>query len=151
MDRDSSSSTSSADPSNSTAFHKWLKKAAVLTGIGITPEERQRGFEDEQHVRCEKWKTELMNYSPSFSPCPRVHAHVFLLANRRSLDVRLNAIQVRLWCLCSSTFVFPVAPCHLRILCVRRAILRVPEGSIRRVRSYYAKTIPAANARWRIP
>lgn len=78
MERNSSSSTS-ADTGNSTAFQRWLKKAAVLTGIGITPEERQRGFEDEQHVRCEKWKTELMNYSPSFSPCPRVHAHVFCL------------------------------------------------------------------------
>ncbi|KAF8551099.1 hypothetical protein OG21DRAFT_1598597 [Imleria badia] len=65
MERDSSSSTTSSDPGNSTAFQRWLKKAAVLTGIGITPEERQRGFEDEQHVRCEKWKTELMNYSPS--------------------------------------------------------------------------------------
>lgn len=75
MERSSSSSTS-ADPGNSTAFQRWLKKAAVLTGIGITPEERQRGFEDQQHVRCEKWKTELMNYSPSFSPCPRVHAYV---------------------------------------------------------------------------
>ncbi|KAF8551102.1 hypothetical protein OG21DRAFT_1513217 [Imleria badia] len=53
MERDSSSSTTSADPGNSTAFQRWLKKAAVLTGIGVTPEERQRGFEDEQHVRCQ--------------------------------------------------------------------------------------------------
>jgi len=64
MEGNSSSSTP-ADPGSSAAFQRWLKKAAVLTGIGITPEERQRGLEDEQHVRCEKWKTELMNYSPS--------------------------------------------------------------------------------------
>lgn len=62
----------SADSGNSTAFQRWLKKAAILTGVGITPEERQRGFEDEQHVRCEKWKAEMMNYSLSFSLFPRV-------------------------------------------------------------------------------
>ncbi|KAF8131409.1 peptidase M76 family-domain-containing protein [Boletus edulis] len=65
MERNSSSSSTSEDSGNSTAFQRWLKKAAVLTGIGITPEERQRGYEDQQHVRCEKWKTELMSYSPS--------------------------------------------------------------------------------------
>lgn len=69
MEQGSSSSTSS-DPGNSTAFQRWLKKTAVLTGIGITPEERQRSFEDQQHVRCEKWKTELMNYSAPFSRVP---------------------------------------------------------------------------------
>lgn len=155
MESSSSSSSTSADPGNSTAFQRWLKKAAVLTGIGITPEERQRGFEEQQHVRCKKWKTELMNYSPSFSPCPRVHAHVFLLANRRSLRswIQLNAIhsQVRRWCLCSSTSVSPAALYHLRTLCVPHAILRVPEASIRRVQSYYAKIILAASARRRIP
>ena len=66
-----SSSSTPAEPGNSAAFQRWLKKAAVLTGVGITPEERQRAFEDQQHVRCEKWKTELMNYSPSFLLFPR--------------------------------------------------------------------------------
>jgi hypothetical protein len=150
-----SSSPTSADPGNSPAFQRWLKKAAVLTGIGITPEERQRGFEDQQHVRCEKWKTELMNYSPSFSPCPRVHAHVFCLRiGVHFAWIRLNAThptQVRPWCLCSSIFVFPAALYHLRILCVPHAILRVLEGSIRWAQSYYAKTIPAASATWKTP
>lgn len=133
-----SSSSTPADPGSSAAFQRWLKKAAVLTGIGITPEERQRGLEDQQHVRCEKWKTELMNYSPSF---PRARAHV---ANRRS-----PATQVRPWCLCSNTFVFPAALYHLRILCAPRAILRVREDFILRVRSYYAKTILAASDTWK--
>ncbi|KIJ11335.1 hypothetical protein PAXINDRAFT_164113 [Paxillus involutus ATCC 200175] len=49
----------------SRAFQRWLKKAALLTGLGATPEERQRNHEEQKRLACEKWKTETMNYSPS--------------------------------------------------------------------------------------
>ncbi|KAG9308220.1 hypothetical protein JVU11DRAFT_12236 [Chiua virens] len=42
------SSPTPADTDDLPAFQKWLKKAAVLTDIGITPEERQHGFQDQQ-------------------------------------------------------------------------------------------------------
>ena len=67
----SSSSSTPAGPASPDAFQRWLKKAAMLTGIGIAPEERQRALADQQHIRCEKWKTELMNYSPSCLLFPR--------------------------------------------------------------------------------
>ncbi|KAF9218127.1 hypothetical protein BS17DRAFT_345946 [Gyrodon lividus] len=69
---DSSSSASPVDPVDSRAFQRWLKKAALLTGFGATPEERQRNHEEQKRLRCEKWKTEMMNYSPFFSLFPRV-------------------------------------------------------------------------------
>jgi len=59
------SSASPTDPAESQAFQRWLKKAALLTGFGATPEEQQRYNQEHNHLRCEKWKTELINYSPS--------------------------------------------------------------------------------------
>ncbi|KAF9235377.1 peptidase M76 family-domain-containing protein [Melanogaster broomeanus] len=58
------SSAPPVDPAESQAFQRWLKKAALLTGFA-TPEEQQRYNEEQKHLRCEKWKNELMYYSPS--------------------------------------------------------------------------------------
>lgn len=60
-----SRSSSSADPEDSRRFERWLQKAALVTGLGLTTEERQGRDEEQKHLRCEKWKAELMNYSPS--------------------------------------------------------------------------------------
>jgi inner membrane protease ATP23 len=71
---DPASSPPPVDPADSRAFQRWLKKAALLTGLGATPEERQRNHEEQKRLACEKWKTETMNYSPFFSLFPRVRA-----------------------------------------------------------------------------
>ena len=44
-------------------FNKWSRKFSVVTGIGITEEERLRELETHQHDVCNRWKKELMNYS----------------------------------------------------------------------------------------
>ncbi|KAH7886436.1 peptidase M76 family-domain-containing protein [Phlebopus sp. FC_14] len=62
---DPSSSAPPVDPAESRAFQRWLKQAALATGLGGTPEERQRNHEEQKHLRCEKWKAELMSYSPA--------------------------------------------------------------------------------------
>ncbi|OAX38948.1 hypothetical protein K503DRAFT_769956 [Rhizopogon vinicolor AM-OR11-026] len=59
------SSEPPVDPSESRAFQRWLRKAGKVTGIGLTADEKDHDREEVQHRRCEKWKTELLNYSPS--------------------------------------------------------------------------------------
>ncbi|KAI6119718.1 peptidase M76 family-domain-containing protein [Pisolithus croceorrhizus] len=61
---DPASSAPATNPSESRAFRRWLKKASLVTGLGLTAEERERYLEEQKHVRCEKWKTELSSYSP---------------------------------------------------------------------------------------
>ncbi|KAL4070250.1 peptidase M76 [Scleroderma citrinum] len=46
------------------SFQRWLKKAARITGLGLSTEERQRNLEEQKHARCEQWKAELLSYSP---------------------------------------------------------------------------------------
>ena len=62
---DSASPQPPVDPSESRAFQRWLQKAGKITGIGLTAQERDHDREEVQHRRCEKWKTELLNYSSS--------------------------------------------------------------------------------------
>ncbi|EGN93536.1 hypothetical protein SERLA73DRAFT_115543 [Serpula lacrymans var. lacrymans S7.3] len=62
---DPASSAPPIDPSESRAFKRWLRTAASITGIGLTAEERSRSAEGQKFRNCEKWKNELMNYSPS--------------------------------------------------------------------------------------
>lgn len=64
---DPASSEPPVDPSESRSFQRWLHKAAQVSGIGLTADERDRDRVEVQHRRCEQWKTELLNYSPS--PC----------------------------------------------------------------------------------
>ncbi|KIK29704.1 hypothetical protein PISMIDRAFT_26840 [Pisolithus microcarpus 441] len=61
---DPPSSAPATNPSESRAFRRWLKQASLATGLGLTPEERERYVEEQKHARCEKWKTELLSYSP---------------------------------------------------------------------------------------
>lgn len=44
-------------------FSKWSRKFSVVTGIGITEEERLRELETHHNHACNRWKKELMNYS----------------------------------------------------------------------------------------
>ena len=53
----------SANPSDNGAFEKWRRKVALITGLGVTEEERMRDLEASHGRTCEKWKTHLMQYS----------------------------------------------------------------------------------------
>ena len=50
-------------PEDTSIFNKWSRKFSVVTGIGITEEERLRELETHQNSVCNRWKKELMNYS----------------------------------------------------------------------------------------
>lgn len=59
----SSENASSSSASDAGVFDKWRKRFSVITGVGLTEQERLAGLQ-EQHGRiCEKWKKEMMNYS----------------------------------------------------------------------------------------
>ncbi|KIK51595.1 hypothetical protein GYMLUDRAFT_208470 [Collybiopsis luxurians FD-317 M1] len=60
----SPSSTNPSDPEPSSAFHSFLRKAKLVSGIGVTAEERAKDLEDLNIRRCEKMKKELMDSSP---------------------------------------------------------------------------------------
>ncbi|CCM03659.1 uncharacterized protein FIBRA_05803 [Fibroporia radiculosa] len=47
------------------AFEQWRRTFSVITGLGGTAQERQAEMERLQGQTCEKWKRELMNYSPA--------------------------------------------------------------------------------------
>ncbi|KZP24107.1 hypothetical protein FIBSPDRAFT_785025 [Athelia psychrophila] len=57
--------SSSAPDSASPAFRKWLHKAGLVTGLAGTKDEQMADLEAHKHTLCEKWKLELMNYSPA--------------------------------------------------------------------------------------
>jgi inner membrane protease ATP23 len=67
------------DPSQSSSFKRWLRKAGLVTGFAGTREEQMANLEEYKHNTCEKWKAELLNYSqclvrfashPSFAVFP---------------------------------------------------------------------------------
>jgi inner membrane protease ATP23 len=67
---DNSKDTSSFPPvtdatisSETRMFDRWRRKFGVITGLGVSDEERRRDLDEFQHERCEKWKQNLMNYS----------------------------------------------------------------------------------------
>ncbi|THV01886.1 hypothetical protein K435DRAFT_376205 [Dendrothele bispora CBS 962.96] len=65
-----SSSSSSPAPSNSdsgstpSAFERWRRKVMLVTGLGVTHEERMQDLQQLQIRRCEQTKKELMDTSP---------------------------------------------------------------------------------------
>jgi len=50
-------------PEDANIFNKWSRKFSVVTGIGITEEDRLRELEAHQHNVCNRWKKELMSHS----------------------------------------------------------------------------------------
>ncbi|OBZ79176.1 Mitochondrial inner membrane protease ATP23 [Grifola frondosa] len=58
----SSSSTPSSDTST---YERWRRRFSLITGLGGTKEERMTDMEEYHRQTCEKWKRELMNYSPA--------------------------------------------------------------------------------------
>ncbi|KAI0081177.1 metalloprotease ATP23 [Panus rudis PR-1116 ss-1] len=69
MSTESGSSPASANPSTSSSdhsiFNRWSRKFALVTGIGVSEEERLAELQAHHGRTCEKWKRELMNYSPA--------------------------------------------------------------------------------------
>ncbi|KAJ3981002.1 peptidase M76 family-domain-containing protein [Lentinula detonsa] len=56
------SSNTSSNPSS--AFTRFLHKAQLITGLGVTDAERAKDLEELNLRRCEKMKSELMEKSP---------------------------------------------------------------------------------------
>lgn len=55
----------SSSSSDSSTFSRWSRRFAVITGVGVTEQERAADLEAHQIQTCEKWKRELMNNSPA--------------------------------------------------------------------------------------
>ncbi|KAI0334437.1 hypothetical protein GY45DRAFT_1431638 [Cubamyces sp. BRFM 1775] len=62
---DASSSSTDSNSSDLPTFERWRRKFSMITGLGGTPEERTADMEAYHHKTCEKWKRELMTYSPA--------------------------------------------------------------------------------------
>ncbi|KAG2022427.1 metalloprotease ATP23 [Coprinopsis cinerea AmutBmut pab1-1] len=58
-----SSSPQPAQPPQS-AFERWRRKAMLVTGLGVTEEERLRDLQETHIGWCEKDKEFMLNYSP---------------------------------------------------------------------------------------
>ncbi|KAH9066976.1 metalloprotease ATP23 [Lactarius deliciosus] len=61
-DSGSSLPSSSLSPSENRIFKKWRKEFSLLTGYGIDPGDRVLTI---NRRNCERWKKDLLNYSPS--------------------------------------------------------------------------------------
>ena len=46
-------------------FEQWRLTFGVITGLGVTADERKAELERHQWRTCERWKRYLMNYSQS--------------------------------------------------------------------------------------
>ncbi|KIL71259.1 hypothetical protein M378DRAFT_64992 [Amanita muscaria Koide BX008] len=58
-------STPSESPDQSGTFARWRRKFALITGLGVTEEERLEDLRRYQTRNCEKTKEYLLNYSPA--------------------------------------------------------------------------------------
>jgi mitochondrial inner membrane protease ATP23 len=65
LDASSPSATPFPPPitSETRAFERWRRKVGMITGLGVTEQERRLDTEDYHGQTCEKWKETLMNYS----------------------------------------------------------------------------------------
>ncbi|KAJ3728619.1 peptidase M76 family-domain-containing protein [Lentinula raphanica] len=91
------SANSSTSSSSSSAFTRFLHKAQLITGLGVTDEERAKDLEALNLRRCEKMKSELMEQSPLL---------IFMLKH-----LRLSGCQIperNIFCVtCASPFKTP--------------------------------------------
>ncbi|KAJ3482958.1 hypothetical protein NLI96_g6631 [Meripilus lineatus] len=58
----STSESSTPSPDDGT-FNRWRRRFSLMTGLGVSEEERMAGLEAHHARTCEKWKRELMHYS----------------------------------------------------------------------------------------
>ena len=71
MNDSENSSSLPQDPAPSaskhtSAFERWRRKAMLVTGLGVTEEERLADLRMHQTRQCEKTKEYLMNYSTCY-------------------------------------------------------------------------------------
>jgi len=59
------SSSNPQDPSQSPSFKRWLRTVGLVTGLTGTQNEQMVYREEHSHKICEKWKAELVKYSPA--------------------------------------------------------------------------------------
>ena len=62
----SNDSLPSTPPQNSSAFERWRRQAMLVTGLGVTEDERLEALRAHQTRHCEKQKEYFMNYSESW-------------------------------------------------------------------------------------
>jgi len=62
---ESSTPSSSSSPEDSSIFKRWSRTFGLVTGIGVSETDRLSHLEEHHGRTCEKWKAEMMNYSPS--------------------------------------------------------------------------------------
>ncbi|KAI0652369.1 peptidase M76 family-domain-containing protein [Trametes meyenii] len=62
---DATSNLPGSSSSDQSTYDRWRRKFAMITGLGATAEERAAEMEAYHHQKCEKWKRELMTYSPA--------------------------------------------------------------------------------------
>ncbi|KAF9055724.1 peptidase M76 family-domain-containing protein [Panaeolus papilionaceus] len=67
------------------AFERWRRKAMLVTGLGVTEEERLADLSQHHVRRCEKEKEYLMNYSPIV---------VFMLKNLKASGCEVPASNI---------------------------------------------------------
>jgi inner membrane protease ATP23 len=53
-------------PQAGNAFERWRRKAMLVTGLGVTEDERLENLKYDQIMHCEQKKDYLMNYSACF-------------------------------------------------------------------------------------
>jgi len=58
-------SKSATEPLTSSAFERWRRRAMLVTGLGVSTEERLEDLRLHQVRDCERKKEYLMNYSTS--------------------------------------------------------------------------------------
>jgi len=69
MNDSANSSSLPQDPESkpTSAFERWRRKAMLVTGLGVTKEERLADLRMHQTRQCEKTKEYLVNYSACYA------------------------------------------------------------------------------------
>lgn len=55
--------TSSLPSQDNGTFQRWSRKFSLVTGLGVSEQERLAELQTFQRKTCDKWKKELMSYS----------------------------------------------------------------------------------------
>ncbi|KAI0690734.1 peptidase M76 family-domain-containing protein [Cytidiella melzeri] len=58
-------STSSPTSTENKGFQSWQRRFSLMTGLGLSKEEKAEQVIEAQRKQCEKWKFDLLHYSPA--------------------------------------------------------------------------------------
>ncbi|KAI0347986.1 metalloprotease ATP23 [Trametopsis cervina] len=59
------SSSTTPNPAQDKGFQTWSRRFGMLTGLGMSSDERSAQIAESQRQHCEKWKYDLLHYSPA--------------------------------------------------------------------------------------